>query len=168
MSLPKHFCCVDVESVATGRRHDERGVAHVAVVDQDEHLLLKRKVRPSGKVENYLTPLTGLRPGDLDGAPPLEEVRREVVALLGPSMVLVGQGIANDIGWLDLVEGRDFAYSVNLAEVFKTYNPRYYCESYFSLQHEANMLLGPGKTAPQKLRDNYMHCTYTTCTCILR
>ena len=149
MSLPKQFCCIDVECVATGRRHDERGVAYVAMVDQDEHLLLKRKVRPSGKVENYLTPLTGLRPGDLDGAPPLEEVRREVVALLGPSMVLVGQGIANDIGWLDLVEGRDFAYSIDLAQVFKTYNSRYNSYSFFSLQHEANTLLGPGKTTLQ-------------------
>ena len=146
MSLPEHFCCVDVECVATGRRHDERGVAHVVVIDQDERLLLNRKVRPSGKVENYLTPLTGLRPGDLDGAPPLEEVRREVVALLGPSMVLVGQRIVHDIKWLDLVEGRDFAYSIDLAEVFKTYNLRYNNYAFFSLQHEANTLLGPGKT----------------------
>ena len=65
-SLPEKYVCIDVECVATGRRHDARSVALVAIVDQDERVLLKKKVKPIEKIVSYLTPLTGLREGDLD------------------------------------------------------------------------------------------------------
>jgi hypothetical protein len=35
---------------------------------------------------------------------------------LGPNVVLVGQGIANDIKWLNLREGVDYNYSVDLGQ----------------------------------------------------
>ena len=142
--LPEKFVCVDVECVASGPRHDDRSVAYVALVDKDERVLLKKKVKPDKPVFNFLTPLTGLKEGDLDGAPPLEEVVREVKALIGPNVVLVGQGVQSDIAWLDLKVGVDFASSVDLGNLFKTYNSRYGNYSFFSLQHEANMLLQKG------------------------
>jgi RNA exonuclease 4 len=145
-SLPETYYCIDVECVATGRRHDERGVALVAVVDKNERLILRKKVKiDRSKVVSYLTPLTGIRPGDLDNGESLDSVIRQVKSLLGPNVVLVGQGIANDIKWLNLREGVDYNYSVDLGQFFKVYNPRYSNYSYFTLQHEANILLGPGK-----------------------
>ena len=60
-SLPEKYISIDVECVATGRRHDARSVALVAIVDEDERVLLRRKVKPSEKIVSYLTPLTGLR-----------------------------------------------------------------------------------------------------------
>ena len=143
-SLPVKFVSVDVECVATGRRHDARSVALVAVVDQEERVLFRKKVKPSEEVVSYITPLTGLRAGDLDDGEPLETVLEEVKGVLGPDVVLVGQGIKNDVVWLKLSEGKDYKSTVELGELFKTFNPRYSSYNYFSLSHEANTLLGRG------------------------
>ena len=143
-ALPREYYSVDVECVATGRRHDDRAVAFVALVDKNEKLLYKTKVRVDVPILSYLTPLTGLRKGDLDDGKSLDTVIRDIKGFLGPDAVLVGQGIQSDIEWLKLQEGVDFGSSVDLAELFKVYNPKYNNYSYFKLQHEANVLLGPG------------------------
>ena len=149
-SLPEKYMSVDVECVATGIRHDARSVALVAVVDQDERVLLKKKVKQTQAVVSYLTPLTGIRAGDLDDGEPLESVLVEVKRLLGPDVVLVGQGIKSDVTWLHLRQGEDFQSAVDLGEVFKTFNPRYSNYNFFSLSHEANTLLGRGKARAQE------------------
>ena len=143
-SLPEKYISVDVECVATGIRHDAHSVALVAVVDQDERVLLKKKVKQTQAVVSYLTPLTGIRAGDLDDGEPLESVLVEVKRLLGPDVVLVGQGINSDVTWLHLRQGEDFQSTVDLGDVFKTFNPRYSNYSVFTLSHEANTLLGRG------------------------
>ena len=143
-SLPEKFVSVDVECVATGKRHDERTPCLVAVVEKNERVLLEKKVKPVEPVVSYLTPLTGLCAGDLDDGDSLENVIAEVKALLGPDVVLVGQGVKSDVEWLQLREGVDYQRTVELAELFKTYNPRYRNYSYFSLSHEANTLLRQG------------------------
>ena len=108
-SLPEKYVSIDVECVATGHRHDDRAVAIVAVVDQHERVLLRKKVKPKEKVMSYLTPLTGLREGDLDDGEELRSVLAAVKSVLGPDLVLVGQGINNDVEWLKLCEGQDFS-----------------------------------------------------------
>ena len=135
---------VDVECVATGRRHDAREVCSVAVVDSEGKVLLSKKVKPVSPVVSYLTPLTGLREGDLDRAERLSDVLAEVKALLGRDVVLVGQGVRNDIEWLQLQQGVDYCDSRDLGQMFKAYNQRYGKYNYFSLSHEANTLLRPG------------------------
>ena len=59
-------------------------------------------------------------------------------------MPLVGQGVKNDVNWLNLREGEDYSSTVELGELFKTYNPRFRNYNYFSLSHEANTLLHSG------------------------
>ena len=56
-----HFS-IDVECVATGKEHNARAVAQIALVDQFERCLLNVFVRPpeGAEVHSYLTPLTGL------------------------------------------------------------------------------------------------------------
>ena len=144
-SLPEKFVSIYVECVATGRRHDARAVAEVAIMDQDECILLEKKVKPKEKVMSYLTPLTGIREGDLDDGEPLEKVVAEVKSLLGPDVVLVGQCARYDVAYLQLREGEDYKSVVELSELFKTFNPRYGDHNYYSLKHEANTLLRPGK-----------------------
>ena len=143
-SLPEKFVSVDVECVATGKRHDERTPCLVAVVDKDECVLLEKKVKPVEPVVSYLTPLTGLRAGDLEEGESLESVIAEVKALLGPDVVLVGQRAEYVVEWLQLREGVDYKRMEELAELFKTYNPRYRDHNYYSLKHEANTLLHTG------------------------
>ena len=144
MALPGKFLSVDVECVATGYSHNERAVGHVAVVDQDENVVYQQYVKPDQPVVSYLTPLTGISAGQLDKGVSQERVEREVRALLGPDVVLVGQRIDCDIKWLHLQQGRDYAGIIDLAEVFKAYNRRYGNYSFFSLAHEANTLLYSG------------------------
>ena len=141
----RRYIALDVECVATGRRHDDRSVCLVAVVDEDENMILKRKVKPDKPIVSYLTPLTGVRRGDLDDGKQLSEVLAEVKGLLGPDVVLVGQGTKSDIKWLQLEQGKDYDSVVDLGEMFKTYNSRYGNYSYFSLSHEANTLIRAGK-----------------------
>lgn len=142
--FPEKFVSVDVECVATGRRHDAKAVASVAVVDQHERVLLKRIVKPDKPVVSYLTPVTGLRHGDLDRGVPLERAVREVKALLGPDVVLVGQGVKGDILWMHLEEGVDFASAVDLGTMFRVFNTRHQKYFYYTLQHEADTLLEKG------------------------
>ena len=142
-SVPRYMS-VDVECVATGERHDAREVCSVAVVDGSGKVLLSKKVKPTSPVASYLTPLTGLHKGDLDDGARLEDVIVEVKALMGPGVVLVGQGIANDIKWLQLQQGVDYNKTVDLGEMFKVFNPRYGSYNFSSLSHEANTLLRPG------------------------
>ena len=142
--LPEKYISIDVECVATGRRHDARSVALVAIVDQDERVLLRRKVKPRETIVSYLTPLTGIREGDLDDGEQLESVITEVKRIMSPDIVLVGQGVKNDVQWLKLREGGNFSRTVELGELFKAYNPRFSNYNYFSLSHEANTLLYQG------------------------
>ncbi len=135
---------MDVECVATGQRHDAREVCSVAVVDSDGKVLLSKKVKPVGPIVSYLTPLTGLRRGDLDHAERLSDVLAEVKSLLGRDVVLVGQGVKNDVEWLKLRQGVDYCEMKDLGEMFKAYSHRYSRYNYFSLSHEANTLLRPG------------------------
>ena len=143
-SLPEKYVSIDVECVATGRRHDARSVALVAIVDQYEQVLLMKKVKPSETIVSFLTPLTGLGEGDLEDGEQLSSVLEEVKRLLGPDVPLVGQGVKNDVNWLNLREGEDYSSTVELGELFKTYNPRFSNYNYFSLSHEANTLLHSG------------------------
>ena len=116
LGLSLAYVSIDVECVATGRCHDARSVALVAIVDQDERVLLMKKVKPSETIVSFLTPLTGLRDGEQ-----LSSVLEEVKRLLGPDVVLVGQGVKNDVNWLNLREGEDYSSTVELGELFKTY-----------------------------------------------
>ena len=133
---------VDVVCVATGRGHNDYSVCRVAVVDEKERVLLNEYVKPEGRIASYFTPITGVREGDLDNAKSLETVLTQVYAHLSPDVMLVGQAIAGDIGWLQLIKGVHYKNVIDLSEVFAAYSHRYKNMCYFSLQHEANTLLG--------------------------
>ena len=139
--LKMSILSVDVECVATGRGHNDRSVCRVAIVDENERVLLNEFVKPKEKIVSYLTPVTGLRAGDLDNGKSLETVLAQVHALLSPDVTLVGQAVASDIAWLQLVKGVHYKDVIDLSQVFATYNQRYKNMSYFSLQHEADTLL---------------------------
>ena len=142
--FPEKYFCIDVECVSTGPRHDDHAVALIAVVDQNETVVLKKKIKPKREVFSYLTPLTGLREGDLDGGVSFENAVKEVKSLLGPDVVLIGQRIDCDIKWLELQKGIDYHSYVDLCQIFKVYNPRYKNHTYYPLSHKANVLLQRG------------------------
>ena len=76
-------------------------LAHVCAVGWDEAVLLNTYVDPGAPVKDYLTRYSGLRPGDLDGAPSFDSVQSRVAALLD-GRVLVGHSPSNDLKALRL------------------------------------------------------------------
>jgi len=103
---------------ADGRVRD--AAVRVCVVDEAERVLLHSLIRPAGPVVDYRTEYTGLRAGDLEGAPALEEVLPRVASILAggegeaaeggpgpppnapPTRLLVGHGLENDLAVLHL------------------------------------------------------------------
>ncbi|KNC74987.1 hypothetical protein SARC_12478 [Sphaeroforma arctica JP610] len=80
--------------------------------------------------------------GDLDDGESLEAVVEKVRAILGPDAWLVGQSIDSDIKWMHLEKGRDYKDIIELSKEFTTFNPKYQNYSFFSLEHEALVLMG--------------------------
>lgn len=144
---PRHFS-IDVECVAIGPGHNDREVAQIALVDEFERVLMSVFVRPKRPVVSFLTPLTGLVPEQLEAGMSLEEALASLRQRLPTYAVLVGQNIAADIRWLGLREGVDFESLIDLSGAFRAFNPTYKNYSYFSLQHEARVLLGVSMEGP--------------------
>eukprot|EP00042_Codosiga_hollandica_P059540 m.919783 g.919783 ORF g.919783 m.919783 type:complete len:222 (+) comp60199_c0_seq1:336-1001(+) len=142
--MSRRFMSLDTESVASGRGHDERALCQLALVDASGAVLLNEYVTPDVPIVSFLTPLTGIsadkyraRPG-LPRAAALDRLR----GFLGPDVVLVGQSIQNDIAACGLRQGIDFHSFEDLAEHFKTFNAKFGRFNFFSLRHEAEVLLG--------------------------
>ena len=54
----------------------------------------------------------------------LTEAVGHLRSALPPHAILVGQNIAKDVQWLGLVEGKDFASMIDLAGVWRVWNPK--------------------------------------------
>ena len=142
-SSPPRYFSIDVECVAIGKQHNARAVGQIALVDEMERVILNLYVRPEVPVVSYLTPLTGLNRESLEGfGIPLSAALDTLRHHLPSDAILVGQSIRNDVEWLDLEEGIDFASMVDLAGLYKVWNTRYGSWTIFSLEHLANVILG--------------------------
>ena len=100
-------------------------------------------MRPEQPVASYLTPLTGITRADVEQrGVPLFRALEALRAVLPPTAILVGQNIMQDVRWLGLVEGRDFASLMDLQGLFRVWNPKYRTYSVWSQDHLAATLLG--------------------------
>ena len=128
-------------------------------------------VKPSGHVENYLEPLTGLNKALIDQhgmpleqvtPPPTDSTRFLLICnlTLSPTLdllfqamtilrqhlpknaVLVGQNIKKDVEWLELQEGVDFGAMLDLSALFRVWNAKYSSFTYFGLDHASTCCLG--------------------------
>lgn len=139
------FFAIDVECVATGAGVDDRDVARIAVVNEDEDVAFDQHVMPDKPIVSYLTQLTGISESNLVGAPSLAEAMVKLRAILPRDSVIVGQSIKKDLEWLGLVQGEDYKQAFDVANLFripmqsKNGTIRY---RFFSLRHVAKYLLG--------------------------
>ena len=119
-------------------------------------------IRQDKPVASYLTPLTGLSKETLEnyGLPLGERMMMmtvmmmvmvtcqaaEAMALLRahvpPNAVLVGQNIQNDVQWLQLAEGVDYESLIDLAALFRVFDPARGQFITFSQDHTAAIWLG--------------------------
>lgn len=137
---------IDVECVASARSHNEREVAHVAMMDADEKVVLNLYVKPDKPVLSYLEPLTSLNEQLVSNGVSLAEAIAQVKKALPRNAILVGQNILKDVQWLGISEGTDFAGMLDLAGLFRVFNEHYHNWVYHSLHHKAKVLLGVAHT----------------------
>mmetsp|Transcript_4066 Transcript_4066/g.5406 ORF Transcript_4066/g.5406 Transcript_4066/m.5406 type:complete len:302 (+) Transcript_4066:57-962(+) len=136
---------IDVECVATGFGHNDRGVAQIALVDYNENLILNVYIKPDEnlKIYSFLTPLTGITSNGLEKEGiPLSQALDRLREVLPKDAILIGQNIASDIRWCQLEEGKDFASLRDLVGMWRCWNTSYNKWSYYSLEHNVNVLLG--------------------------
>ncbi|KAL3666026.1 hypothetical protein V7S43_008819 [Phytophthora oleae] len=139
------FFAIDVECVATGSGTNDRDVARIAVVDEDEKVVFDQYVKPTKAIVSYLTQLTGITESNLEEAPDLEEALIQLKSILPVESVIVGQSIKKDLEWLTLQKPTDYKGEFDVADLFRLPMQstngvvRY---RYFSLRHVAKYLLG--------------------------
>ena len=142
----KRYFAIDVECVCTGYTHNDRVVAQIAICDIDMGTLLNVFVlnpEDEKKIVSCITPLTGIDRGKLqrEGIPFADAMVLVRRCIPRENSVLVGQNVAKDIEWLQLKEGVDFGAIVDLAGVWRTWNPKFKTFSVFSQDHLIRTLL---------------------------
>ena len=90
----------DCEMVGVGQGGGTSALARATVLAQDGRILLDRHVRPQQEITDYRTDKSGIRPGDLLGAPSFHQVRHEIVAAL-EGKIIVGHELGFDFSALD-------------------------------------------------------------------
>lgn len=94
---PSKVVAIDCEMVAN--EEGQEMLARVSVVDFNLVCLYDKYVKPTGKVGDYRTRFSGIRPEDLENAADFKEVQQEVRTLLH-NKFLVGHGLRNDLNVL--------------------------------------------------------------------
>uniref|UniRef100_A0A061SM62 RNA exonuclease 4 n=1 Tax=Tetraselmis sp. GSL018 TaxID=582737 RepID=A0A061SM62_9CHLO len=92
---------LDCEMVGAGPGGVDSILARACVVNKHGNVLLDELAAPSRPVTDFRTEHSGIRPEDLEGAPPADEVRARVAQLIA-GRVIVGHGIENDFAALGL------------------------------------------------------------------
>ena len=137
------FVSINIEFVATGRRHDDRDLCSITMVGRTGNVIFSNRIKPDKDIVSYLTPITGVDKDAIDSARPLRIVLPEVKSLLGPDVVLISQK-AHELEALQLEENVHYIGCVDLTKTFSYYHPYYENYSIFSLHHQAKILLGRG------------------------
>merc|ERR1719242_273068 len=144
VDLPKGpYLSLVVECVATGTKHTDRAVAHVALVNEQQQVLLNIYIKPSEPVQSYLKLITKLDERTIqEYGLKMEDAMRIIKQTISPNHVLVGHNIARHICRLHLEKGTHFRDSLDLGECWRVWNPNFNNYTLFSLNHEGQVLIG--------------------------
>ena len=100
-------------------------------------------IKQEQPVLSYIPPLTGLTKEMVDThGQPLADALAMLRSHLSPNSVLVGQNILKDVQWLQLAEGVDYGMLIDLAALFRCWNPSRNEYTGFSQDHCAKAWLG--------------------------
>jgi len=143
VEIPKgKYCSLLVECVATGKGHNDRAVAHIALVDEDMKAIVNVYINPKEEVFSCLTQITTLD----------EEIMKKyglehdfamkvLLAELNPEIVLVGHNISRHIHRLGLKKGVHYKDKLDVADCWRVWNSNYSNYTKFSLGHEVQVIL---------------------------
>lgn len=94
--MPGRYLSIDCEMVGIGIDGSESSLARVTVVNFYGAVQMDEFVRQKERVVDYRTRYSGIRPSDMFGAKPFEEVQKQVSDLL-QDRILVGHAVYNDL-----------------------------------------------------------------------
>jgi len=154
---------LDVECVADGYDHHARTPAKFALVNEAEKPVCEAMIQPAATIVSYLTPITGLTARDFDSAVSFEAARAILLNHLPTNAILVGQRIDSDIKWMQLRQGEHFKDSIDLAILFRSWNPKYQNYAYHSLLHEAQHILHYKNVDSSQPHDPVMDAKISIC-----
>ncbi|KAF4685335.1 hypothetical protein FOZ60_006646 [Perkinsus olseni] len=104
----KDIVAIDCEMVGTGPEGKESILARASIVNYFGKVLLDALVRPTKKVTDYRTQVTGLDEATLSRlGQPAEEVKAKAASILLNQKVVVGHAIHHDLEILDLKDKID-------------------------------------------------------------
>jgi len=131
-----------VECVATGTTHNDRAVAHVALVDENRKVELNIYIKPEDEVVSYLQLITQLDKETIDKYGfQADEAMRIIRESIPPNCCLVGHNVARHIGRLGLKKGIHFRDFLDVKECWRVWNKNFSDYTKFSLNHESSVLL---------------------------
>ena len=95
----RHHDCVaiDCEMVGVGADGKDSALARVSIVDFFGKVLLDEYVRPSERITDYRTWVSGIRPHHVLGqGKTLAEVQKAIATVIKPTTLLIGHSLQND------------------------------------------------------------------------
>lgn len=87
---------MDCEMVGVGDKGEQSIIARVSIVNQFGHCLYDKYVKPTEKVTDYRTAVSGIRPQDIENGEDFKKVQYEVYEIL-KGRILVGHALKNDL-----------------------------------------------------------------------
>ncbi|NXP24862.1 REXO4 exonuclease, partial [Scytalopus superciliaris] len=87
---------MDCEMVGVGPKGEDSIVARVSIVNQFGKCIYDKYVKPTEKVTDYRTAVSGIRPQNINAGEDFKTVQKEVAAIL-KGRILVGHSLRNDL-----------------------------------------------------------------------
>lgn len=87
---------IDCEMVGVGPEGEDSIVARVSIVNHFGKCIYDKYVKPTEKVTDYRTAVSGIRPDDIKNGVPFKDVQRDVASII-EGRILVGHALHNDL-----------------------------------------------------------------------
>jgi RNA exonuclease 4 len=114
------YVAMDCEMVGVGPHGRESALARVTITDFHGRLCYESFVRPKERVVDWRTPISGIRPTDMENARELEAVQADVANLL-KGRILVGHDVRHDLESILLSHPARQIRDTSRFSVFKKY-----------------------------------------------
>ncbi|XP_069768143.1 interferon-stimulated gene 20 kDa protein-like [Narcine bancroftii] len=92
---PSKYVAMDCEMVGLGCRGQESGLARCSIVDYNGKVIYDKFIKPDGKITDYRTNVSGIRPFNMVTALPYHIAREEILKIL-EGKIIVGHDPRSD------------------------------------------------------------------------